>query len=48
LALGELLAPGTLGGLVADPRSRLQLLAGATLAAAALIAISRIARVGGS
>jgi tight adherence protein B len=47
LALGELLAPGTLSALVADPRSRLLLLAGVTLAAAALIAISRIARVGG-
>ena len=46
LALGELLAPGTLGALVADPRSRLLLLAGA-LAAAALVAIGRIARVGG-
>ncbi len=47
LALGELLAPGTLGALVADPRSRLLLLAGVTLAAAALVAIGRIARVGG-
>ena len=46
LALGELLVPGTLGALAADPRSRLLLLAGATLAAAALIAIGRIARVG--
>jgi tight adherence protein B len=48
LALGELLAPGTLGALVADPRSRLLLLAGAALAAAALMAIGRIARVGGA
>lgn len=48
LALGELLAPGTLGALVADPRSRLLLLAGAALAAAALVAIGRIARVGES
>jgi tight adherence protein B len=47
LALGELLAPGTLAALIADPRSRLLLLAGAALAAAALIAIGRIARVGG-
>jgi tight adherence protein B len=47
LALGELLAPGTLAALVADPRSRLLLVAGAALAAAALIAIGRIARVGG-
>ena len=47
LLLGELLAPGTLGALVADPRSRLLLLAGAALAAAALVAIGRIARVGG-
>lgn len=45
LALGELLAPGTLGALVADPRSRVLLLAGATLAAVALVAIGRIARV---
>ena len=47
LVLGELLAPGTLGALIADPRSRLLLLAGAALAAAALVAIGRIARVGG-
>jgi tight adherence protein B len=47
LALSELLAPGTLGALVGDPRSRVPLLAGATLAAAALVAIGRIARVGG-
>lgn len=47
LVLGELLAPGTLAALVADPRSRLLLLAGAALAAAALLAIGRIARVGG-
>ncbi|HEX5922633.1 MAG TPA: type II secretion system F family protein [Baekduia sp.] len=47
LALGELLVPGTLGALLADPRSRLLLLAGAALAAAALVAIGRIARVGG-
>jgi tight adherence protein B len=47
LALGELLAPGTLGALAADPRSRLLLLAGAALGAAALVAIGRIARVGG-
>jgi tight adherence protein B len=46
LALGELLAPGTLGALVADPRSRVLLLAGVALAAAALVAIGRIARVG--
>lgn len=48
LALSELLAPGTLGVLVGDPRSRVLLLAGATLAAAALVAIGRIARVGGA
>jgi tight adherence protein B len=48
LALGELLAPGSLGALVADPRSRLLLLAGAALAAAALVAVGRIARVGGA
>jgi tight adherence protein B len=48
LALGELLLPGTLGALVADPRSRLLLLAGAALAAVALVAIGRIARVGGA
>jgi tight adherence protein B len=47
LVLGELLAPGTLAALAADPRSRLLLLAGAALAAAALLAIGRIARVGG-
>lgn len=47
LALSELLAPGTLGALVGDPRSRVLLLAGTTLAAAALVAIGRIARVGG-
>jgi tight adherence protein B len=46
LALAELIAPGTLGALVTDPRSRLLLLAGITLAGAALVAISRIARVG--
>ncbi|HEV7494567.1 type II secretion system F family protein [Baekduia sp.] len=48
LALGELLAPGTLGALVADARSRLLLLAGMALAGVALAAIGRIARVGGS
>jgi tight adherence protein B len=47
LALGELVAPGTLGALVTDPRSRLLLLAGAALAAAAMVAIGRLARVGG-
>jgi tight adherence protein B len=47
LALAELLAPGTLGALVADPRSRLLLLAGAALAGVALVAIGRIARVSG-
>jgi tight adherence protein B len=46
LVLAELVAPGTLTALAADPRSRLLLLAGATLAIASLIAISRIARVG--
>ncbi len=46
LALGELLAPGSLSALVADPRSRVLLVAGVALAAAALVAISRIARVG--
>jgi tight adherence protein B len=46
LALGELLAPGTLGALVADPRSRFLLLAGVALAGGALAAIGRIARVG--
>jgi tight adherence protein B len=48
LAMSELLAPGTLGALVADPRSRVLLLMAATLAAAALVAIGRIARVGGA
>jgi tight adherence protein B len=47
LVLGELLAPGTLGALIADPRSRVLLLAGLMLAVAALVAIARIARVGG-
>ena len=47
LALSELLAPGTLGALLGDPRSRVLLLAGTALAAAALVAIGRIARVGG-
>jgi len=47
LALSELLAPGTLGALVGDPRSRVLLLAGGALAATALLAIGRIARVGG-
>jgi tight adherence protein B len=47
LVLAELLAPGTLDGLIADPRSRLLLVAGAAVGAAALIAIGRIARVGG-
>jgi tight adherence protein B len=47
LLLGELIAPGTLTALVTDPRSRLLLLAGAALASASLLAISRIARVGG-
>jgi tight adherence protein B len=47
LLLAELIAPGTLTALATDPRSRLLLLAGATLATAALIAINRLARVGG-
>lgn len=46
LALGELIAPGTLGALLADPRSRLLLLAGLILGAFAFVAIARIARVG--
>jgi tight adherence protein B len=46
LALGELVAPGTLTALVTDPRSRLLLLAGLIVGALALSAIGRIARVG--
>ncbi|MES1193043.1 MAG: type II secretion system F family protein [Solirubrobacterales bacterium] len=47
LALTELLAPGTIGALLGDARSRILLIAGAILAAAALAVIGRIARVGG-
>jgi len=46
LVLAELIAPGTLSALAADPRSRLLLLAGAALAALSLAAIGRMARVG--
>jgi tight adherence protein B len=46
LALGELIAPGTLGALAADGRSRVLLAGGGLLALAALGAIARIARVG--
>jgi tight adherence protein B len=44
LALAELIAPGSLSGLAADPRSRLLLVAGLILAAASIATINRIAR----
>ncbi|WCB93635.1 hypothetical protein DSM104299_02351 [Baekduia alba] len=46
LALGELIAPGTLAALLADGRSRLLLLAGLVLGTVAFLAISHVARVG--
>jgi tight adherence protein B len=46
LALGELIAPGTLGALAADGRSRVLLAGGVLLGLTALAAIARIARVG--
>jgi tight adherence protein B len=46
LVLVELLAPGTLAALAADPRARLPLLAGVVLGAVAMIVINRIARLG--
>jgi tight adherence protein B len=46
LALGELAAPGSLTVLLADPRSRLLLLAALTIGAVALVVIGRLARVG--
>jgi tight adherence protein B len=46
LALSELVAPGTLLALLADPIARLLLLAGLTLAAASFLAISRLAHLG--
>jgi tight adherence protein B len=46
LALGELIAPGSLTTLLADPRSRLLLLAALLLGALALATIGRMARVG--
>ena len=45
LALTELLAPGSLTGIAADPRARLLLAAGVLLGATALLAIRRIARL---
>lgn len=47
LAIGELLAPGSLAAVLADPRSRLPALAGLALGAAALAVIARLARSGG-
>ncbi|HEY4097165.1 MAG TPA: type II secretion system F family protein [Baekduia sp.] len=46
LALGELIAPGSLTTLLTDPRSRLLLLAALLLGALALATIGRMARVG--
>jgi tight adherence protein B len=46
LALGELLAPGTLTTLLVDPRSRLLLLAALVVGAVALTVVTRLARVG--
>jgi tight adherence protein B len=46
LALGELAAPGTLGSLLGDPRSRSLLVAALVLGAAALAVVGRLARVG--
>jgi tight adherence protein B len=44
LALVALIAPGSLAALLADPRSRLLLLAGLVLGAAAMTTINRLAR----
>jgi tight adherence protein B len=44
LALTELIAPGTLGALLCDPRSRLLLLAGLAVGAVAMTTINRLAR----
>lgn len=46
LALGELVAPGSLGALVSDPRSRLLLAGALAVGAVALTTITRMARVG--
>jgi tight adherence protein B len=46
LALGELAAPGTLAGLLADPRSRLLFLAALLLGGIAMAVVTRLARVG--
>jgi len=46
LVLVELVAPGSLAALAADPRSRILLLAGAALGAVAMFVINRIARLG--
>jgi tight adherence protein B len=46
LALGELAAPGTLAGLLADPRSRVLLIGALLLGAVALTVVGRLARVG--
>jgi tight adherence protein B len=46
LALGELVAPGSLATLLADPRSRVLLLAALTVGGFALTVITRLARVG--
>lgn len=46
LVLIELVAPGSLTALAADPRSRILLLAGAALGAVAMFIINRIARLG--
>jgi tight adherence protein B len=48
LLLVELIAPGSLGGMAADPRSRLLLAAGVLLGAFAMFIINRIARLGAS
>jgi tight adherence protein B len=45
LVLTELLAPGSLTGVATDPRARLLLISGFLLAATALVAIRRIARL---
>jgi tight adherence protein B len=46
LVLVELIAPGSLGGLAGDARSRLLLAAGLVLGAFAMVAINRLARLG--
>jgi tight adherence protein B len=46
LILVELIAPGSLSGMAADPRSRLLLTAGLLLGAFAMFIINRIARLG--